>query len=58
MIALYEQACKVYATERFSSNHLEGEITDQELITIYLFCLIYEEKQKKNNVDFYFKVLA
>ena len=53
MIALYEQACKIYAhqlwygAERFSPNQLKGELTDEELITIYLFCLMYEKITEK-----------
>jgi len=49
LIAIYEQVCADYneslwtIVQRFSSNGLNGRITDQELITIYLFCTIHEK---------------
>ena len=65
MIGLYEQVCEIYAyklcheVERFSPNHLRGKITDQELLTIYLFCLIHEKKtEKKAMYDFILKYWA
>ncbi len=40
-----EQLC--WEVQRFSNNnHLTEVITDEELITIYLFCVAYEEKYK------------
>jgi|GEM_PF-70376 len=52
LIALYTYVCDVYNqqlrwnVQRFSNNGLQGQITDAELITIYLLCLLYEEKHK------------
>lgn len=51
MITLYEQVCADYnaslwtVVQRFSSNGLTGQITDEELLTIYLFCTMYERCQ-------------
>ena len=50
LIALYLHICESYEAElqwevqRFSPNGQEGQITDQELITICLFCTMYEQK--------------
>lgn len=52
LIALYDYVCQCYTTtlqwqvQRFSPNGDQGQITDPELITIYLFCTAYEEKTK------------
>lgn len=52
LIKLYCYVCEQYNhilrwnVQRFSPNQLEGQITDEEIITIYLFCLAYEEKYK------------
>lgn len=51
MITLYAQVCEDYngslwtVVQRFSPNGLVGAITDQELLTIYLFCTMYERCQ-------------
>jgi Transposase DDE domain len=50
LIRLFYQVCDWYNedlawnVQRFSKNGLKGHITDQELITIYLFCVIEEQK--------------
>lgn len=50
IIALYYLVCDYYNTDlrhsvqRFSNNGFQGHITDEELITIYLFCVIEEQK--------------
>lgn len=52
LIHLYYHVCDKYnellrwEVQRFSPNKLKGEITDEEIITIYLFCVAYEEKYK------------
>lgn len=52
LIALYDYVCKCYTTtlqwqvQRFSPNGCRGQITDPELLTIYLFCTAFEEKTK------------
>ena len=53
LIKLYYHVCDKYReqigwqVQRFSNNHQPREvITDEELITIYLFCVAYEEKYK------------
>lgn len=53
LIKLYYHVCHKYKEEicwevqRFSNNSQPpGAITDEELITIYLFCVAYEEKSK------------
>ena len=51
LIGLYYHICAYYNNslqynvQRFSANNLQGEISDEELMTIYLYCMIYEEKQ-------------
>jgi hypothetical protein len=51
LIALYYYICECYDTElkwhcqRFSNYH-GNEITDEEILTIYLFAIIEEEKFK------------
>ena len=52
LIKLYFHVCDKYNKEicwevkRYSRNNEKGEITDEELITIYLFCVAHEEKYK------------
>jgi hypothetical protein len=52
LIALYDYVCSCYTTtlqwqvQRFSPNSLTDGITDEELITIYLYCTAFEEKTK------------
>jgi hypothetical protein len=52
LIKLYYYVCEEYNgylrwnVQRFSSNQHEGQISDEEIITIYLFCVAYEEKYK------------
>ena len=36
--------------QRFSSNQHAGQISDEEIITIYLFCVAYEEKYKVKSI--------
>lgn len=50
LIGLFYQVCDWYNenlrwnVQRFSNNGLQGVITDEELLTIYLFCIIEEAK--------------
>ena len=50
LINLYTHICELYESElqwevqRFSPNGQTGQITDQELLTISLFCTMYEQK--------------
>ncbi|QHT70988.1 transposase [Rhodocytophaga rosea] len=52
LIQLYCYICEEYNqflrwnVQRFSKNNFEGQISDEEILTIYLFCLCYEEKYK------------
>lgn len=52
LIKLYFYVCEEYNdylrwnVQRFSPNHQEGQISDEEIITIYLFSVAYEEKYK------------
>ena len=53
LIKIYYHVCDKYKeqlyweVQRFSKNsHPSGIITDEELITIYLYCVAYEEKYK------------
>src|ERR1051325_4955674 len=53
LIRIYFHVCNKYKeqlcweVQRFSNNHQPcGTITDEELITIYLFCVAYEQKFK------------
>lgn len=61
LIYIYYQVCELYnryQTQnvlRFNHNGLEGDITDQELLTIYLFCTIEEEKRTKKAMHKYIK---
>lgn len=41
--------------QRFSPNGNQGEITDQELMCIYLFCLIEEQKTEKKAMHSFIK---
>jgi len=56
LISLYYRICHYYSTQlswqvqRFSPNSLTGQITDQEILTIYLFCVAYEEKAKVKSI--------
>ena len=56
LISLYYRICHYYSTQlgwqvqRFSPNSLEGSITDEEILTIYLFCVAYEEKAKVKSI--------
>ena len=58
LIALYYYVCEFYSEElrwhcqRFSNNSSQ-EITDEELLTIYLYCLMYEDKRKLTEVHDY-----
>ena len=53
LITLYAHICESYKNElqwevkRFSPNGNTGQITDEELLTIYLFCTMYEQKTTK-----------
>lgn len=53
LITLYTHICESYKNElqwevqRFSPNGNTGQITDEELLTIYLFCTMYEQKTTK-----------
>jgi len=50
LIALYYYVSDCHArhlrwqVQRFSSNALEGQISDEELLTIYLFCVAFQER--------------
>lgn len=56
LISLYYRICHYYTTQlgwqvqRFSPNSHKGQITDEELLTIYLFCVAYEEKAKVKSI--------
>lgn len=60
LIALYYYVCECYTEklcwhcQRFSNNSSQ-EITDEEIITIYLYCLMYEDKCKLTEVHDYAK---
>lgn len=60
LISLYYQVCDIYNTnlrytvQRFSNNGNEGQITDEELITMYLFAHIHEAKYEKRQIYDYF----
>lgn len=62
LIKLYFHICDKYKeqicfeVQRHSNNHKQtGIITDEELITIYLFCVAYEEKYKIKSMYKYIK---
>ena len=56
LIKLYFYVCEEYNdylrwnVQRFSPNHQEGQISDEEIITIYLFSVAYEEKYKVKSI--------
>lgn len=51
LISIYYHVCDKYNevlcqhVQRFSTNQLQGQISDEEIMTIYLFCTAYEQKQ-------------
>jgi len=59
LIYLYYYVCQLYSTQlrwqvqRFSPNNLKGQITDEELLTIYLFCVAYQEKYQLKSMYTY-----
>lgn len=59
LISLYYYVCERYNStlgwqvQRFSPNSDEGNITDQEIITIYLFCVAFQEKYKVKSIHKY-----
>lgn len=60
LIALYDYICKCYDTDlkwhcQRMSNYSGDFITDEELITIYLFAVIEEEKYKISSIHNYAK---
>mgnify|MGYP001027922628 CR=1 FL=1 len=61
LIALYYQVCDLYNStlqwnvQRFSPNKDRGLITDEELITIYLFAVIYQQRTEKKQIYTYTK---
>lgn len=56
LIALYYHICEYYDSElrwlcqRFSNNSQEPDFTDEELLTIYLYVMIEEEKYKIKSI--------
>ena len=62
LIKLYFHVCDKYKeqicweVQRFSNNNRQqGIITDEELITIYLFCVVYEGQFKIKSMYRYIK---
>ena len=61
LIALYCYICECYNKElrwhceRFSNNNLPPDFTDEELLTIYIFSMIEEEKYKVKSIHAYAK---
>jgi len=59
LIQLYYQVCRWYNRYvdqnvlRFSHNGYQGHISDEELLTIYLFCTMYEQKTTKKAMHTY-----
>lgn len=59
LIQLYYYVCQSYRTQlrwqvqRFSSNSFTGQISDEELLTIYLFCVAYQEKYQLKSMHRY-----
>lgn len=59
LISLYYYVCERYNStlawqvQRFSRNSNQGNITDEEIITIYLFCTAYQEKYKLKSMHKY-----
>lgn len=56
LIRLYYYVCQCYYTQlqwqvqRFSRNSSKGQISDEELLTIYLFAVAYEQKQQLRQI--------
>jgi len=56
LISLYYRVCLYYSTQlrrqvqRFSANSFSGRITDEELLTIYLFAVAYNQKQQLRHI--------
>jgi hypothetical protein len=56
LIRLYYYVCSCYSTQlrwqvqRFSPNSSAGRITDEELLTIYLFAVAYGQKQQLRQI--------
>lgn len=61
LISIYYYVCERYNStlrwdvQRFSPNSNQGDITDEELITIYLFCAAHQEKYKIKSMHRYIK---
>lgn len=61
LIALYYYICECYNTElcwhcqRFSKNNQKPAFTDEELLTVYLFCITEEEKFKVKSIHSFAK---
>lgn len=59
LIRLYYYVCQCYSThlswqvQRFSPNSLTGQITDEELLTIYLFAAAYQQKYQLKGMHRY-----
>lgn len=59
LISVYYYVCECYnntlrwQVQRFSPNLDEGNITDEEIITIYLFCVAFQEKYKVKSMHKY-----
>ena len=59
LISLYYYVCEWYNStlrwqvQRFSNNSYQGHITDEEIITIYLFCVSFQEKIKLKSMHKY-----
>ena len=59
LISLYYYVCERYNStlrwqvQRFSPNSNFGNITDEEIITIYLFCVAFHEKYKLKSMHRY-----
>lgn len=56
LISIYYHVCDKYNqvlchhVQRFSTNQLQGQITDEEIITIYIFCTAYEQKRTVKSI--------
>ena len=56
LIALYYHICDCYdkqlahQCQRFSNNSTEPDFTDQELLTVYIFVMLAEEKYKIKSI--------
>ena len=59
LISLYYYVCERYNSklawqvQRFSRNSNQGNMTDEEIITIYLFCTAYQEKYNLKSMHKY-----